>query len=91
LPTTWAARREPDPANRASPRCLSSFAATFVRARTSNRRGSPTRRFQTAVDRLSAVRREIAKVIVGQDDVVKGVLETLQLRPAAALPETGAV
>jgi MoxR-like ATPase len=27
-----------------------------------------------AVDRLSAVRREIAKVIVGQDDVVEGVL-----------------
>jgi len=29
---------------------------------------------QLAVDRLSAVRREIAKVIVGQDDVVEGVL-----------------
>ncbi|HUI77824.1 MAG TPA: MoxR family ATPase [Bryobacteraceae bacterium] len=30
-----------------------------------------------AVDRLSAVRREIAKVIVGQDDVVEGVLVCL--------------
>ncbi|MBZ5581262.1 MAG: MoxR family ATPase [Acidobacteriia bacterium] len=29
---------------------------------------------EVAVDRLSAVRREIAKVIVGQDDVVEGVL-----------------
>src|SRR5438128_6976063 len=29
---------------------------------------------QMAVDRLSAVRREIAKVIVGQDNVVEGVL-----------------
>ena len=29
---------------------------------------------QLAVDRLTAVRREIAKVIVGQDDVVEGVL-----------------
>jgi len=29
---------------------------------------------QVAVDRLNAVRREIAKVIVGQDDVVEGVL-----------------
>jgi len=29
---------------------------------------------QLAVDRLSAVRREIAKIIVGQDDVVEGVL-----------------
>jgi MoxR-like ATPase len=29
---------------------------------------------QIAVDRLNAVRREIAKVIVGQDDVVEGVL-----------------
>jgi len=29
---------------------------------------------QKAVDRLNAVRREIAKVIVGQDDVVEGVL-----------------
>src|SRR5580693_999520 len=29
---------------------------------------------QHAVDRLSAVRREIAKIIVGQDDVVEGVL-----------------
>src|SRR5438309_8557198 len=29
---------------------------------------------QLAIDRLSAVRREIAKVIVGQDDVVEGVL-----------------
>jgi MoxR-like ATPase len=29
---------------------------------------------QTAVDRLNAVRREIAKIIVGQDDVVEGVL-----------------
>src|SRR5438128_12331056 len=32
---------------------------------------------QMAVDRLSAVRREIAKVIVGQDDVVEGVLTWL--------------
>jgi len=32
---------------------------------------------QLAVDRLSAVRREIAKVIVGQDDVVEGVLTCL--------------
>jgi MoxR-like ATPase len=31
-------------------------------------------RLQTAVDRLNAVRQEIAKVIVGQDDVVEGVL-----------------
>src|SRR5438094_6433029 len=31
-------------------------------------------KLQLAVDRLSAVRREIAKVIVGQDDVVEGVL-----------------
>src|SRR5437763_17193888 len=29
---------------------------------------------QVAVNRLNAVRREIAKVIVGQDDVVEGVL-----------------
>src|SRR5437588_9030692 len=29
---------------------------------------------QNAVDRLNAVRREIAKIIVGQDDVVEGVL-----------------
>jgi MoxR-like ATPase len=29
---------------------------------------------QRAVDRLNAVRREIAKIIVGQDDVVEGVL-----------------
>src|SRR4030095_6777330 len=29
---------------------------------------------QLAVDRLNAVRKEIAKVIVGQDDVVEGVL-----------------
>jgi MoxR-like ATPase len=29
---------------------------------------------QLAVDRLNAVRREIAKIIVGQDDVVEGVL-----------------
>src|SRR3954463_12750419 len=29
---------------------------------------------QIAVDRLNAVRREIAKIIVGQDDVVEGVL-----------------
>jgi len=29
---------------------------------------------QMAVDRLNAVRREIAKIIVGQDDVVEGVL-----------------
>src|ERR1700758_4531602 len=29
---------------------------------------------QLAVDRLNGVRREIAKVIVGQDDVVEGVL-----------------
>src|SRR5450755_375977 len=29
---------------------------------------------QDAVDRLNAVRREIAKIIVGQDDVVEGVL-----------------
>src|SRR5215471_7353310 len=29
---------------------------------------------QQAVDRLNAVRREIAKIIVGQDDVVEGVL-----------------
>jgi MoxR-like ATPase len=29
---------------------------------------------QAAVDRLTAVRREIAKIIVGQDDVVEGVL-----------------
>ena len=35
--------------------------------------GSDTAR-QLAVDRLNAVRREIAKVIVGQDDVVEGVL-----------------
>src|SRR5262252_11106942 len=32
---------------------------------------------QEAVERLSAVRREIAKVIVGQDDVVEGVLTCL--------------
>src|SRR6266480_1301752 len=32
---------------------------------------------QNAVDRLNAVRREIAKVIVGQDDVVEGVLTCL--------------
>src|SRR5579884_2798876 len=31
-------------------------------------------KLQLAVDRLNAVRREIAKVIVGQDDVVEGVL-----------------
>src|SRR3954451_8181309 len=29
---------------------------------------------QIAVDRLNSVRREIAKIIVGQDDVVEGVL-----------------
>ena len=29
---------------------------------------------QLAVDRLNSVRREIAKIIVGQDDVVEGVL-----------------
>src|SRR5208337_4405477 len=29
---------------------------------------------QNAVERLDAVRREIAKIIVGQDDVVEGVL-----------------
>src|SRR5512133_4312094 len=29
---------------------------------------------QLAVDRLNAVRREIAKIIVGQEDVVEGVL-----------------
>src|SRR5512147_3265730 len=29
---------------------------------------------QKAVERLDAVRREIAKIIVGQDDVVEGVL-----------------
>jgi MoxR-like ATPase len=29
---------------------------------------------QNAIDRLNAVRREIAKIIVGQDDVVEGVL-----------------
>jgi len=33
------------------------------------RSGTPSRR-----DRLNAVRREIAKVIVGQDDVVEGLL-----------------
>ena len=32
---------------------------------------------QSAVERLNAVRREIAKVIVGQDDVVEGVLVCL--------------
>ena len=32
---------------------------------------------QLAVDRLTSVRREIAKVIVGQDDVVEGVLNCL--------------
>jgi MoxR-like ATPase len=32
---------------------------------------------QLAVDRLNAVRREIAKIIVGQDDVVEGVLTCL--------------
>src|SRR5450755_4769584 len=32
---------------------------------------------QDAVDRLNAVRREIAKIIVGQDDVVEGVLVCL--------------
>jgi MoxR-like ATPase len=32
---------------------------------------------QSAVDRLTAVRKEIAKVIVGQDDVVEGVLTCL--------------
>jgi MoxR-like ATPase len=32
---------------------------------------------QSAVDRLNAVRREIAKIIVGQDDVVEGVLVCL--------------
>src|SRR5256714_12816819 len=32
---------------------------------------------QNAVDRLNAVRREIAKIIVGQDDVVEGVLVCL--------------
>src|SRR3974377_1445226 len=31
-------------------------------------------KLQLAVDRVNAVRREIAKVIVGQDDVVEGVL-----------------
>jgi MoxR-like ATPase len=34
----------------------------------------PEAGLQLAVDRLNAVRREIAKVIVGQDDVVEGVL-----------------
>jgi len=34
----------------------------------------PEATLQLAVDRLNAVRREIAKVIVGQDDVVEGVL-----------------
>ena len=34
----------------------------------------PEAALQRAVDRLDAVRREIAKVIVGQDDVVEGVL-----------------
>src|SRR2546430_3367707 len=34
-------------------------------------------KLQLAVDRLNAVRREIAKVIVGQDDVVEGVLTCL--------------
>ena len=29
---------------------------------------------QLAVERLNRVRREIAKIIVGQDDVVEGVL-----------------
>src|ERR1700720_2745664 len=32
---------------------------------------------QLAVDRLNTVRREIAKIIVGQDDVVEGVLVCL--------------
>src|SRR5471030_1167564 len=31
-------------------------------------------KLQLAVDRLNSVRREIAKIIVGQDDVVEGVL-----------------
>ena len=35
---------------------------------------APEATLQLAVDRLNAVRREIAKVIVGQDDVVEGVL-----------------
>jgi MoxR-like ATPase len=34
----------------------------------------PEATLQLAVDRLNAVRKEIAKVIVGQDDVVEGVL-----------------
>jgi MoxR-like ATPase len=34
----------------------------------------PEAALQLAIDRLTAVRREIAKVIVGQDDVVEGVL-----------------
>ena len=34
----------------------------------------PEATLQLAVDRLNAVRREIAKIIVGQDDVVEGVL-----------------
>ena len=34
----------------------------------------PEATLQNAVDRLNAVRREIAKIIVGQDDVVEGVL-----------------
>ena len=41
--------------------------------------GSETAR-QLAVDRLNAVRREIAKIIVGQDDVVEGVLICLLAR-----------
>src|SRR6266699_3766284 len=36
--------------------------------------GSEEATLQAAVDRLNAVRREIAKVIVGQDGVVEGVL-----------------
>src|SRR5260370_22594705 len=31
-------------------------------------------KLELAVDRLNSVRREIAKIIVGQDDVVEGVL-----------------
>ena len=35
---------------------------------------TPDANLQVAVDRLNTVRREIAKVIVGQDGVVEGVL-----------------
>ena len=38
---------------------------------------------QLAVDRLNCVRREIAKIIVGQDDVVQGVLICLLARESA--------